>query len=87
MAQSAHGVELTVSDDGEGIDPDFMPRLFDSMTKAPDSGRNRSGLGLDLFITRNVIELHGGEIAAFSEGKGRGATFTIRLPVAKSGSA
>lgn len=82
MARCGDTVELIVADDGEGIDPAFMPRLFGAMTKDADSGRNRTGLGLGLFITKNVIELHGGELAASSEGKGRGATFTIKLPLA-----
>lgn len=85
MVRSGDSVELTVCDDGDGIDSAFMPRLFNSMTKAPDSGHNRAGLGLGLFITKNVIELHGGEIVAFSDGKGRGATFKITLPIGQSG--
>jgi signal transduction histidine kinase len=80
MARDHGAIEITVVDDGEGIDPAFMPCLFDPMTKSADAGHNRDGLGLGLFIARRVIELHGGEIIAFSEGKGRGAAFTVKLP-------
>ncbi len=84
IARRGEMVELLVADNGEGINPAFIPQLFDSMTKAPDSENNRNGLGLGLFITKNIIELHGGDISAFSPGKGRGATFTITLPVLRT---
>ena len=75
------GVEIVVSDTGPGIDPAFLPRVFERFTQA-DSGtaRSHSGLGLGLAIARHLAELHGGTIDANSKGPGRGATFTVRLP-------
>ena len=75
-------VEISVSDDGEGIDPKFLPRLFDRFSQADSSTRRKhGGLGLGLSIVRNLVEMHGGEITAHSEGAGKGATFTVYLPV------
>ncbi|HTV02039.1 MAG TPA: ATP-binding protein, partial [Luteitalea sp.] len=75
-------VEVTVADTGQGIDAEFIPYVFDRFRQA-DSGLDRrtSGLGLGLAIARHIVELHGGTIAAASEGAGRGATFTVRLPL------
>ena len=72
----------TISDNGIGIAPDLLPHVFELFTQADRSlDRSRGGLGIGLFICRRLIELHGGTITASSEGLGRGATFTIRLPV------
>jgi PAS domain S-box-containing protein len=73
-------VQLSVSDEGEGIDPSFLPYVFDRLKQAEGSN-NRSGLGLGLAIARHIVELHHGEITAESEGVGRGARFTVTLPV------
>jgi diguanylate cyclase len=72
---------LTVSDSGEGIDPTFLPHLFD-MFRQGDSAITRAhgGLGLGLSIVRRLVELHGGTVAAASAGRGHGATFTVSLP-------
>jgi PAS domain S-box-containing protein len=75
-------IRLTVADTGAGIDPEFLSRLFDRFSQADESLRNDRGLGLGLTISRHIIELHGGKIYAASDGFGRGATFTIELPVA-----
>jgi signal transduction histidine kinase len=74
-------VQLTVSDTGRGIDPDFVPFMFDRFRQA-DTGtaRHFGGLGLGLSIVRHLVELHGGTVAAHSEGEERGATFTVTLP-------
>jgi PAS domain S-box-containing protein len=74
-------IELTVSDTGQGIAPEFLPQLFARFSQA-DSSTNRryGGLGLGLAITKQLVELHGGQISANSRGKGMGATFTISLP-------
>jgi len=73
-------VELRVSDSGEGIDPDFLPYMFDAYSQA-DAGATRThgGLGLGLSITKHIVELHGGGIRAYSDGRGHGATFVVRL--------
>jgi signal transduction histidine kinase/ActR/RegA family two-component response regulator len=74
--------ELTVSDTGEGISPKFLPYVFDRFSQADSSStRSHSGLGLGLGIVRNLVELHGGTVQAFSPGEGKGATFAVRLPL------
>jgi PAS domain S-box-containing protein len=74
--------ELRVEDDGQGIDPIFVPHLFDPFRQATSSGtRSSRGLGLGLAISRNLVQAHAGSIDVESEGLGRGATFTVRLPL------
>ena len=74
-------VELSVRDTGRGIAPDFLPHLFEWFQQA-DTGATRAygGLGLGLAIVRHIVELHGGTVSAESEGDGKGAAFTVRLP-------
>jgi CheY-like chemotaxis protein/anti-sigma regulatory factor (Ser/Thr protein kinase) len=76
-------VELVVADDGEGIDPSFLPHVFDRFRQA-DARISRSvgGLGLGLAIVRSIVQLHGGTVTARSDGVGHGATFAVRLPTA-----
>ena len=75
-------VELTVSDTGVGIAPVFLPHVFERFTQADSSStRQHSGLGLGLGIARHLVELHGGEITAHSDGPGQGATFVVSLPI------
>lgn len=73
---------LTVADNGAGIDPSFLPHVFERFRQGERkrSGGTR-GLGLGLFIVRHIVELHGGAVTAASEGRGKGATFTVRLPL------
>jgi signal transduction histidine kinase len=74
-------VEISVADTGQGIEPEFLPRVFDRFTQADSSPtRKQRGLGLGLTIVRQLVELHGGEVRAESRGAGQGATFTVRLP-------
>ncbi|MDQ1611955.1 MAG: hypothetical protein QOG00_1886 [Pyrinomonadaceae bacterium] len=74
---------LTVSDDGCGFSPAFVPYIFDRFRQADGtSTRRHGGLGLGLSIVRQLVELHGGTARADSPGEGRGATFTITLPLA-----
>jgi PAS domain S-box-containing protein len=77
--------ELTVMDTGRGMAPGLLPRVFDRFRQG-ESGTMRShgGLGLGLSIARQIVELHGGTIRADSPGEGRGATFTVCLPLATS---
>ena len=75
-------VELQVQDDGAGISPEFLPYVFERFHQAEAGARRRyGGLGLGLAIVRHLVELHGGTVAAASEGEGKGATFTVRLPL------
>ena len=79
--ESSH-IEITVSDSGEGIDPHFLPHIFEPFRQAESpQTRVHGGLGLGLSIVRYIVEAHGGTISASSEGRGQGATFTVMLPV------
>jgi len=76
-------VEVVVRDDGQGIAADFLPHVFERFRQADgSSSRAHGGLGLGLSIVRHLVELHGGTVRADSPGIGRGASFTVRLPVA-----
>ncbi|HEY7544837.1 MAG TPA: response regulator [Blastocatellia bacterium] len=75
-------VRLTISDTGKGISPEYLPYIFDRFHQADTSStRRQSGLGLGLSLVRHLVELHGGTVCAESEGEGRGATFTVDLPL------
>jgi two-component system CheB/CheR fusion protein len=73
---------VEVTDDGEGIDPEFLPRIFNAFEQREKPHTRRRGLGLGLAICKVIVELHGGTISARSKGKGRGTTFIITLPAA-----
>jgi PAS domain S-box-containing protein len=74
-------VEISVSDTGEGIDPEFIPHVFERFRQADASTtRRHGGLGLGLNIVKQLAELHGGSVSAHSLGKGKGATFIVALP-------
>ncbi|HEX8371281.1 MAG TPA: ATP-binding protein [Chthoniobacterales bacterium] len=76
-------VEIAVTDHGQGIPPAFLPHVFDRFRQADSSTtRKHGGLGLGLAIVKNLAEMHGGTIAAESEGENRGTTFRLRLPTA-----
>jgi CheY-like chemotaxis protein len=75
--------EIRVKDDGIGIDPGLLPRIFDLFTQADGSlDRTQGGLGIGLTLTRTLVDLHGGTIVALSEGLGKGSEFVVRLPLA-----
>jgi len=75
-------VAIDVADSGIGIDPDFLPYVFDRFRQADSSSaRRHGGLGLGLAIARQLVELQGGAITVASAGVGRGATFTVHLPI------
>ena len=72
---------IVVSDDGEGIEPEFLPHIFDRFRQGESgSTRSYSGLGLGLAIVQHLVELHGGTVSATSDGRGKGATFVVELP-------
>ena len=74
--------QIQVSDTGKGIEPEFLPYVFDYFRQADNSTtRTFGGLGLGLAIARQIVELHGGTIKADSEGDEKGATFTVLLPI------
>jgi signal transduction histidine kinase len=78
-------VELVIADTGLGIDPIFLPHVFEPFRQGTPSGVDPNrGLGLGLAIVRHLVELHGGDIDAHSEGVGRGARFRVTLPAAGS---
>jgi CheY-like chemotaxis protein len=81
-ARADSKAQITVSDTGNGISPAFLPYVFDRFQQADGSiTRRHGGLGLGLAIARHLVEMHGGDIAAESEGEGHGAAFTVRLPI------
>ncbi|MDQ3030989.1 MAG: ATP-binding protein [Myxococcota bacterium] len=81
VAAEPGAIAASVRDNGAGIDPSFLPYLFDRFRQADASStRKHGGLGLGLAIARKLAELHGGTISVASEGLGHGATFTVRLP-------
>lgn len=81
-------LQISVTDSGQGISTDFLPFVFDRFRQANSTeSRPHGGLGLGLAIVKHLTELHGGSVRAESEGAGRGASFTVSLPVSPSGSA
>lgn len=75
-------VQLTVSDTGQGIKPEFLPYMFERFRQADSTlSRRHGGLGLGLAIVKHIVELHGGTVYADSPGEGQGAEFVIKLPV------
>ena len=82
VGQNNAHVEIKVKDTGPGIDPNFLPHVFERFRQADGSTtRTHGGLGLGLAIVRHLVELHGGTIAVENRGDGPGAVFTVRLPL------
>jgi hypothetical protein len=74
--------QVQIIDDGEGIEADFIPHIFDRFRQAETTkGRTHGGLGLGLAIVRELVQAHGGTVVAQSPGKGRGSTFTVTIPI------
>ncbi|MDQ1923260.1 sensor histidine kinase [Massilia pseudoviolaceinigra] len=83
LARDGERISIEVSDDGNGIEPELLPRIFELFSqgrRTPD--RATGGLGLGLALVRKLVELHGGSVIAYSEGVGKGSRFTIELPAA-----
>jgi two-component system, OmpR family, sensor histidine kinase VicK len=77
--QEEEYVAVSVKDSGTGIDPEILPRLFERF-----ASKSFSGTGLGLFISKSIVESHGGRIWAENNSDGRGSTFTFRLPLANN---
>ncbi len=85
VKRSGNQLQIRVSDTGQGISPEFLPFIFERFRQADGTTtRQHGGLGLGLAIVRHLVELHGGTIKAESDGEFKGATFTVRLPLAPS---
>ena len=81
VQRSDGGIEIAVQDSGQGIDPAFLPHVFERFKQADGTiTRSKGGLGLGLAIVKHLVELHGGTIAVTSEGVGKGASFAAVLP-------
>ncbi|MCA1619473.1 MAG: HAMP domain-containing histidine kinase, partial [Acidobacteria bacterium] len=75
-------IEIAVSDTGIGIEPEFLPHVFERFRQADQkTTRQHGGLGLGLAIVRHLVELHGGTVEADSTGEGQGTTFVVKLPI------
>jgi signal transduction histidine kinase len=86
MHRHGGAAQIVVRDTGQGISPDFLPHVFERFRQADSTPtRTQGGLGLGLAIVRHVVEMHRGTVAAASDGEGRGATFTVRLPLLDAG--
>jgi signal transduction histidine kinase len=80
VSRSGSSAQVEIRDHGRGIDPDLLPHVFERFRQGGIGGQ-QGGLGLGLAIARHLVELQGGTIAAASEGEGKGAVFTVRLPL------
>ncbi len=82
LRQTEHEAQIQVTDSGKGINPSFLPHLFEAFRQEDSSTtRKFGGLGLGLAIVRQLVELHSGNVSAASAGEGQGATFTVTLPL------
>jgi signal transduction histidine kinase/CheY-like chemotaxis protein len=82
LERTSSHLEISVTDSGAGIEPEFLPYVFDRFRQADGSTRRQhGGLGLGLSIVRHLVELHGGTVGAASPGEDSGATFTVSLPL------
>ncbi len=80
--ESKSDIQMTVKDNGRGISPEFLPYIFERYKQADNPNiRDYGGLGLGLTISKHIVNLHRGKISAASEGKGKGATFSVTFPI------
>ncbi|MGE0866353.1 MAG: ATP-binding protein, partial [Vicinamibacterales bacterium] len=83
LRREGDGAIIRVSDDGRGIEPEVLPRIFDLFVQGTQTlARSEGGLGIGLTLLRSLVELHQGRVEAHSDGQGRGSTFTVWLPMA-----
>ncbi|HEX4124531.1 MAG TPA: CHASE domain-containing protein [Tepidisphaeraceae bacterium] len=83
LFRAGNSAVIEISDSGQGIEPEFLPHVFERLRQADStSTRRHGGLGLGLAIVRHLVEAHGGTVEAKSAGAGRGATFRVALPLA-----
>lgn len=86
IGQRDHRLVIEIRDDGIGIDTELLPRIFDPFVQGEQSSeRSRGGLGIGLGLVRALVELHGGQVEARSQGLGQGSRFTVQLPVVARG--
>ncbi|WP_440962484.1 CheR family methyltransferase [Massilia sp. GER05] len=86
LVRDGDAARIDVADTGQGIAPDQLPRVFDMFAQSASvTTRVKSGLGIGLALVREIVALHGGRVEAFSEGVGKGARFTVWLPLAETG--
>lgn len=82
LARESDAARVSVMDDGQGLAPELLPHVFEPFRQGNAArGRRQDGLGLGLAIVKRLVELHGGTVSAESEGPGKGATFTVRVPL------
>jgi PAS domain S-box-containing protein len=83
LERNNSNIDISIADSGIGIQPDFLPHVFERFRQADASTtRQHRGLGLGLSIVKHIVELHGGTVSVTSAGEGQGATFLVKLPVA-----
>jgi two-component system CheB/CheR fusion protein len=86
LAQEDNHARIVVTDSGQGISPEFLPHVFEMFRQADQSSsRRQGGMGIGLALVKQLAQLHGGRAAAESEGVGRGASFTVWIPLHKEG--
>jgi signal transduction histidine kinase len=85
-AGAADGVQISVSDTGCGIERAFLPHVFGRFYQGQNASAHTQGLGLGLALVKELVEQHGGTVGAQSDGPGRGARFTVMLPMSAAGS-
>jgi len=84
ISRENEDVLLVIADNGQGIDPVFLPKVFEMFRQGDArASREHTGLGIGLALVQQLVKLHNGSVAAHSEGVGKGASFTVRLPVQK----
>ncbi len=82
VTRQAPAVRIAVRDDGAGIEAGLLPHVFELFTRGEAMRENQGGLGIGLALVKNIVVLHGGTVAAYTQGAGKGSVFTINLATA-----